>query len=415
MTRVGAAGAAIAVAAAALTQTALAGDAPRQALLRSTAAPLDARLPLSSDVTTPPDVLPGGSRVTGSELVTVIVDHAGTPQAVRVRQRLVLVGTGDYSLVVPAPLVDALPAPGSDSVPGRRSGGIVWQGFVGSRRVLAAAATLRRAAAAALPIRLRITTTVDGRRLESGERRSGHVEVRLEIHNRTAVQAQGFDAPAVPAQIAPVLDRLRTDAARGRVAPDRYLSIQGDPRPRSFVVDAPFAVSGKLRLPASTLENVEVDGGTVAQAAAGVVRFETVLTGSRSSAVVVLAGDGSGIEAPSLELTAHPLAVVPGLQPPGGGTWREGVAAGRAPNGRALVALASRASLQLARVQQFEEFLSVPGRGEASIRYRYRTAGEVRSQAGRQPDDGSSVPMAALWLVGVVVVLGGLTMVWARL
>ena len=49
------------------------------------------------------------------------------------------------------------------------------------------------------------------------------------------------------------------------------------------------------------------------------------------------------------------------------------------------------------------------------IRYRYRTAGEVRSQAGRQPDDGSSVPMAALWLVGVVVVLGGLTMVWARL
>ena len=129
----------------------------------------------------------------------------------------------------------------------------------------------------------------------------------------------------------------------------------------------------------------------------------------------MLAGDGSGIEPPSLELTAHPLAVVPGLQLPGGGTWREGVASGRASNGRALVALASRASLQLARVQQFEEFLSVPGRGEASIRYRYRTAGEVRSQAGPQPDDRSSVPMAALWLVGGVVVLGGLTMVWARL
>jgi len=66
MTRACAAAAVLLAAAAALTQTALAGDAPRQALLRSTAAPLDARLPLSSDVTTPPDVLPGGSRVTGS-------------------------------------------------------------------------------------------------------------------------------------------------------------------------------------------------------------------------------------------------------------------------------------------------------------------------------------------------------------
>src|SRR5262245_14968264 len=339
MTRAGAAAAVLLAAAAALTHgAALAADAPTSVLLRSTAVPLAARLPLSSDVTTPPDVLPGGARVTGSELVTVIVDAAGSPRAVRVRQRLVLEGTGDYSLVVPAPLVDALPAPGSDSVPGRRAGGIVWQGFVGSRRVLAADATLRRRATAVLPIRLRVTTTVDGRPLDSGRRRNGHVEVRLEIRNRTAVRAQGFDAPAVPARVAPVLDRLRAAAARGRVVPDQYLPIQGDPRPRSFVVDAPFAVDGTLRLPASTLGNVAVDGGTVAPGAEGVVRFQTVLAGNRSSAVVVLTGDGSGIEAPSLELTASPIAAVPGLVPPGGRTWREHVASGRARNGRQLVA-----------------------------------------------------------------------------
>ena len=146
----------------------------------------------------------------------MIVDHAGTPQAVRRPPAARARGTGDYSFVVPAPLVDALAAPGSDSVPGRsfrrdRLAGV----RDGSRRVLAADATLRaRRVAAALPIQL--ATDDDGRRsrLESGERRSGHVEVRLEIRNRTAVQAQGFDAPAVPARIAPVLDRLRTDAAR---------------------------------------------------------------------------------------------------------------------------------------------------------------------------------------------------------
>src|SRR5262245_60784842 len=150
MNRIGAAtGAAIAVVVAALTHAALAADAPRHVLLRSTAVPLDARVPLATDVTMPPDVLPVGARVRGSELVTVLVDDSGSPQAVRVRQRLVLEGTADYSLVVPAPLVDVVPAPDSDSVPGRRAGGIVWQGFVGSRRVLAADATLQRPAAAA--------------------------------------------------------------------------------------------------------------------------------------------------------------------------------------------------------------------------------------------------------------------------
>ena len=77
--------------------------------------------------------------------MTVVVDDSGAPQRISVRQRLVLEGTGDYSFVVPAPLVDVVAAPGSDVVPGARSAGIVWQGFVTERRVLAADATLRHA------------------------------------------------------------------------------------------------------------------------------------------------------------------------------------------------------------------------------------------------------------------------------
>ena len=158
--------------------------------------------------------------------MTVVVDDSGAPQRISVRQRLVLEGTGDYSFVVPAPLVDVVAAPGSDVVPGGRSAGIVWQGFVTERRVLAADATLRpRRVAAALPILLRLTTTVDGRPLEPGERRSGRVRVRLELRNDTALPVQGFDAPAVPARVAPVLDEIRNAAAEGTVLPDRYLSV----------------------------------------------------------------------------------------------------------------------------------------------------------------------------------------------
>ena len=62
-------------------------------------------------------MLPGGSRVSATQLVTVIVDDSGAPQRIRVRQRLVLEGTGDYSFVVPAPLVDVVAAPGSDWYP----------------------------------------------------------------------------------------------------------------------------------------------------------------------------------------------------------------------------------------------------------------------------------------------------------
>jgi len=351
--------------------------------------------------------------------VTVVVDGSGTPQRISVRQRLVLEGTGDYSFVVPAPLVDVVAAPGSDVVPGRRSAGIVWQGFVTKSRVLAADATLRpRRVAAALPIRLRLTTTVDGRPLERGELRSGRVRIRLELRNDTALPVQGFDAPAVPEQVAPTLDEIRNAAAGSTVLPDQYLSVTGEPRPRSFVVDAPFAVAGRLRLPASMLENVVVRGGTVTHGAQGTsVRFRTVSREGQPSAVVSLEAEGSTIGPPSVALTVRPIHTVPGLTPVESRSWREAVASGRAQDGRELVGLASRAVLQLARVQQFEELLSVPGPGESSTEYRFRSGAALGAQ--ERPavphDDGSDPMRAALWILGALVLACGGAVLWARL
>jgi len=418
MTRGWAATAVFLAAGAALTHSAARAAEPGQTvLLRSTAVPLDTRAPLTADVPPAPDVLPGGSRLSGEQVVTVVVDDSGTPRRIRVRQRLVLEGTGDYSFTVAAPLVDVVAAPGSAAVPGQRAGGIVWQGFLSKRRVLGADATLRLRAAQALPIRMKLTTTVDGSPLARGERRSGHVRVRLELRNDTGIAVQGFDAPAASAQVAPVLDEIAAGAAAGRVLPDRYLTVEGAPRPRAFEVEAPLALAGRLRLPASALENVLVRGGTPVHGAQALsIRIRTVLRAKRPT-VISLEADGSAVGTPSLALTARPIGVVPGLTPPRRRSWRDAVSSGRAPSGRELVGIASRAVLQLARVQQFDELLSVPGPGDSATEYRFRTGLAVETPAppaspGR---DGSGVVGALAWILGAAVLGCGGVALWARL
>src|SRR5262249_6207254 len=72
--------------------------------------------------------LPHG-RVRSDERVVVGLGPDGTPVQVRVHQRLRILGPGDYSLVVPGPIVDAETAPGSATPAGLRTGALIWQGF----------------------------------------------------------------------------------------------------------------------------------------------------------------------------------------------------------------------------------------------------------------------------------------------
>jgi hypothetical protein len=73
--------------------------------------------------------------------------------------------------------------------------------------------------------------------------------------------------------------------------------------------------------------------------------------------------------------------------------------------------------MQLARVQQFEELLSVPGPGASSTEYRFRSGAALaaRERPATSHDDGSGVMRAAFWLLGAVAVACGGMVLWTRL
>ena len=71
------------------------------------------------------------------------VDSRGRVVSVRALERLHLTGTGDYLIVVSAPVLDVRMGPGSQSEPGQRRGQILWSGFSAKRRLLVSDANLR--------------------------------------------------------------------------------------------------------------------------------------------------------------------------------------------------------------------------------------------------------------------------------
>jgi hypothetical protein len=415
----------VALAAAAAAVAAAGGSAAaepaRRVLLRSTAVPLDARVPLRVDTRLSPveTVLPGGARVSGVHRVSVTLDPTGRPTQVVVRQRLTLTGTGDYSFVVPAPASRVARAPGSDAMPGLRSDGIVWQGFVSGRRVLAADAVLAPAAAAALPLVIDLSTTVAGRQVAVGGSVSGRLVVRLRIRNDTGIVATGFDAKASPARVAPLLDRIRAAAGRGAVVPDLYVAVDGAPRARRFALAAPFDVSGTIRLRGS-LANVAVQGATATVTPDGAaIHFRAVLGEDDPVATVRLTADARSVEAPVIHVLATPVVVAPELAPPTGASWAAAAAADGAslPSGRELVARASRAMLRLARIHQFGEFLAVPAQGAASATYVFRSAGPDRATPVAGAADtgtGGMITVAAV-LAAVLALAGSALVAWAHL
>ena len=76
--------------------------------------------------------------------MVVGVREDGSAETVDVTQRLTLPKVGDYSFVIPAPVLSVVGAGGTQSEPGQRNTGIVWQGFSPGGRVLAARALWSR-------------------------------------------------------------------------------------------------------------------------------------------------------------------------------------------------------------------------------------------------------------------------------
>src|SRR5215210_3807539 len=204
-----------------------ASAAPQPLLLPPPSQPLDAKVPLRTDAARSQLQLPLNARLESRERVLVRTLPDGRVVSVRVVQRLTLTGTGDYFLSVPAPLLDARAAPGSQAEPGFRRSGILWQGFANRRRVLAADAVLDPArAATALPLRLALSATVDGRPLESKERRSGRLRLELKLRNTTAVRVPAASGRASrPRDVQSIISRLVSQIRRGEVPDQPTLDV----------------------------------------------------------------------------------------------------------------------------------------------------------------------------------------------
>jgi hypothetical protein len=324
------------------------------------------------------------------------VDDHGRVVSVRALQRLQLTGTGDYLIVVSAPVLDVRMAPGSQSEPGQRRGQILWSGFSSRRRLLASDAELRPA-----PVRpylpLRLEAQRDGDRYE------------LAVTNATTTAEVAFQGKGVPKELAALLDRTRRDSLAHRRLRPAYVTINGaiSQRPQKARISAPLRVEGRLRFPSAP---TTVSGGTIDGRA---VHFSFVL-GDRQPLTRRIEVSGGG--EPKLHLEARPEAVVRGLTPPGrASTWVAAVAQNPLPP-EALLERLIDTRMELVRSDQFQGFLSNPDQlGRDRTVYVYETAAAPQAVAASTSSSSGGGPLMVLLAVGGAIVAAGAALVtWAH-
>ena len=328
---------------------------------------------------------PGEVRVPGSldnaEAVRVGLAQDGTPVSVVVVQRMSIRGLGDFRFVVPAPAVDAAPAVGSQSLPGLRQAGIVWQGFSPGTRLLGARITLRPTrAVAGLPLRVSV------------ERRSGVTRVQAREPHGQAVRGHArLGSPAgAPGRARTHPAGARPRARRRTAAPDR---------PRAGAGAADRAADRRRSTPRSTSR------GRSRSPAAGRPGSTTTLGGAYPrSRVVALRGDGRADDRPRRGLRARPAQA----------------AADRSTSWPRPPTRCSRCRRRSpARPSRCSSSSTSPRRSPAA-RARLHTATRRHGPPPPRPapsggDDGLSALVLALIAIGGLAVLGGLTVLWAHL
>ena len=183
--------------------------------------------------------------LTSRESIVVGIGADGRPVRVTVTHRLRIDGTGDYTFLVPAPATKVTPGPGSQSLPGLRDVGILWQGFSDRRRVLSATATLRPGdAAKGLPLRVGVERTGDS------------ATVRLE--NVTRRQISAVTSTASRAAVLAALAKLRAASGPSNIGGGPWYVIGTAHDATKVDVAAPLRVTGVIaqgtqRLPVDTL------------------------------------------------------------------------------------------------------------------------------------------------------------------
>ena len=323
---------------------------PRLASLPSPLAALSPTPPLGAGASAAAEGV--RHQVDSTTRVRVAIDARGTPFAVTATQRLVVSQPGDYYFTIGAPLTDVAPAYGSQSIPGLRTGTIIWAGFNPGKRVLAARAKLDPVAVAgSLPLRISI--------------REGTVR----LANATRVTTTAFAADALKPQLEAFLAGLRLATRTGRAPTGGGALVTSQPVQTTVRVIAPLHVTG-------TIGSRRVDvrlGVTPVSFPAGRLRL--------------------------LVSVLHPSPrPQPGL------------------SGRALLDIAVRASLESARTRQYDSFLGNPDpSGSSRSTFSYVSASRpgpvvsaVHQESGRNPIG------LLLWAFGGLAALAGGALAWSR-
>jgi hypothetical protein len=313
-------------------------------------------------------LLPG--KVSIRELVEVGVDGDGEPVQVAATQRLDLKGTGDYAFTIPAPATNAGPTEESQSAPGLRDVGIVWQGFSNKERILAARAELRTAEAAkALPLRLRI------------EEQGGGSVLRLE--NATERKLPVVKSRTTRSALLEVLERLRRSSRRTQIV-GGSVYVQGTAgRGSSIETAAPLHVTG-----------------TITQGAAA-QQVDTILGGRQPlDRSITLRGTGE----PKLRLRVELLPPREVLPTPGElQTTADPLKSLQQAIGAVAISHAYR------------RYLAAPNpSAESDAAYVYTTAARATAVTAATPDEGSDTLTIVLVALLGAASLGGLAVLWAR-
>lgn len=306
-------------------------------------------------------------RVDSDELVDVGIGPDGAPLRVAVTQRLDVRGTGDYSFVVPATATDVAPGPGTQSQPGLRDVGLIWQGFSSRRRVLSATATIEpRAAVRALPIAVQVRAG------------TGSSVVRLRSLALRDVAITTFDTTR--AQLLGALARMRRGCEPNRLAGGPWYVYGSNGRGAKLSVFAPLHVTGTV----------------------GATRIDVVLgRGGRAERTLTV----PGASAPAIRLRAEPLA--PCAMLPSDAE----VSAAADPLATVQTALA-----QVATAWAYRRFLDTPDpKGASAVAYVYRSVPRPPRAAAPKPGGGADDTLAvALGVLLAAALLAGLATLWAR-
>jgi hypothetical protein len=329
--------------------------------------------------------------------VVVGLEDDGTPHSVRVLHTIVVKALGNYVFAVPAPVRSVLPGPGTESQPGRRRNQILWQGFSPGHRVLAAWADLRPAESVALlPLRVRVTTEVDGSPLGPGEKRSGDLRVTLTAENTTGATAKSFTAEPEAVDLALVLGRIRSAIQRGVSAEGLNIRLRSPMTPVAVRVAAPLRLDGTLTFAPGTV--------LLRGAPDGVVPISALLDGHRRSQLrLVLRGRALNASAPQLDLRVRTGRIPDTVTP--------------SQNPRTRLAGTIALELAYARKRQYDMFLASPEQtGPSSMTYVYRTTAAVRPATPAAGSGGDAGHTAGWIVLGLLLVAGvpAAAVIWAH-